>query len=83
MGSMERLYTLLEDFYATTMVNEGHRKAFLFDWFPSLHVLLNEIDTHRNCFKRERRFEELAESCEAAWVKCEKYYINADESPLL
>jgi hypothetical protein len=48
------------------MVNEGHRKAFLFDWFPSLHVLLNEIDTHRNCFKRERGFEELAESCEAA-----------------
>lgn len=80
---LERLYTLLEDFYATTMVNEGHRKTFMFDWFPSLHVLLNEIDTHRNCFKRERGFEELAESCEAAWAKCEKYYISADESPLL
>lgn len=80
---LERIYTLLEDFYATTMVNEGHRKAYLYDWFPSLHVLLNEINTQHESFKRERGYEELARSCEAAWAKCEKYYVSADESPLI
>lgn len=65
------------------MVNEGHRKAYLYDWFPSLHVLLNEINTQHESFKRERGYEELARSCEAAWAKCEKYYVSADESPLI
>ena len=80
---LKRIYGLLEDFYATTMVNEGHRKAFLYDWFPSLHVLLNEIDTQHQSFKRERGYEDLARSCEAAWAKCEKYYTSADESLLI
>lgn len=80
---LERIYTLLEDFYATTMVNEGHRKVFLHDWFPSLHVLLNEIDAQRNSFKKERGYEDLERSCEAAWTKCEKYYLSADDSPLI
>lgn len=65
------------------MVNEGHKKAFLYDWFPSLHVLLNEIDTQHHSFKRERGYEDLARCCEAAWAKCEKYYVSADESPLI
>lgn len=80
---LERTYTLLEDFYATTMVNEGQRKTFLHDWFPSLHVLFNDIDTQYESFKRERGYEDLARSCEAAWLKCEKYYIATDQSPLI
>lgn len=54
---LERIYTLLEDFYATTMVNEGHRRVYLYDWFPSLHVLLNGIDTQHKSFKREKGYE--------------------------
>jgi len=80
---LERIYALLEDFYATTMVNEGHRRAFLHDWFPSLHVLLNEIDTQHKSFERERGYEALAKSCAAAWAKCEKYYVGCDEAPLI
>lgn len=57
--------------------------SYLYDRFRSLHVVLNEINTEHEYFKRENGYEELARSCQSAWAKCEKYYVSADKSPLI
>jgi hypothetical protein len=64
------------------MASQG-QKTFLYDWFPTLNFLLEETDAWKQDFSGEASASYLAACCEAAWLKCEKYFKLADNTPIL
>lgn len=77
----ERLHTCLETFYAATMTTQGF-KPLLYDYFITLHTLLNELYNWRVLALDEMGDTELATAIHAAWLKVEKYYAAIDNTPV-
>lgn len=85
---LERLHSCLETFYAATLATEGN-KSFLYDWYPTMTFLLNEIDSWRQEFAAESQetsdqaSQYLSGCLEHSWAKCEKYVRLADDTPII
>ena len=76
-----KLKKALETYDAATMVNQGH-DAWLSDWFPSLHLAMNKIDSWKNQARELDGDERLAAAFTSSWNKIEKYYKLVDQTPI-
>lgn len=81
---LSRLHDCLNLFHVATLEIEGNG-AFFYDWFPQLSWLLDELDNWRVDFadeaSRDSTFAALSDAVSHAWLKCEKYYKLADDTP--
>jgi hypothetical protein len=59
--------------------------ALFYDWFPQLSWLLDELDNRRVDFadesSKDPTFGALSDAVQHAWLKREKYYKLADDTP--
>jgi hypothetical protein len=78
---IERLHTCLEEYFQATKQSEGHR-PLLCDWFMTLHHLFNLVDAWQQEAKDYLKDKRLEQSLKASWLKLEKYYKLADETPI-
>ena len=81
---LSRLQDCLNLFHVATLEIEGNG-AFFYDWFPQLSWLLDELDNWRVDFadeaSKDPTFGALSDAVQHAWLKCEKYYKLADDTP--
>ena len=81
---LSRLHDCLNLFHVATLEIEGNG-SFFYDWFPQLSWLLDELDNWRVDFadeaSKDPTFRTLSDAAQHAWLKCEKYYRLADDTP--
>lgn len=81
---LSRLHDCLNLFHVATLEIEGNG-SFFYDWFPQLSWLLDELDNWRVDFadeaSKDPTFGTLSDAAQHAWLKCEKYYKLADDTP--
>jgi hypothetical protein len=81
---LSRLQDCLNLFHVATLEIEGNGALF-YDWFPQLSWLLDELDNWRVDFadeaSKDPTFGALSDAAQHAWLKCEKYYKLADDTP--
>ncbi|GAB7336563.1 hypothetical protein MBLNU13_g09833t2 [Cladosporium sp. NU13] len=81
---LSRLHDCLNLFQVATLEIEGNG-SFFYDWFPQLSWLLDELDNWRVDFadeaSKDPTFKTLSDAAQHAWLKCEKYYKLADDTP--
>jgi hypothetical protein len=81
---LSRIQDCLNLFHVATLEIEGNG-AFFYDWFPQLSWLLDELDNWRADFadeaSKDPTFAMLSDAARHAWLKCEKYYKLADDTP--
>ena len=81
---LSRIQDCLNLFHVATLEIEGNG-TFFYDWFPQLSWLLDELDNWRADFadeaSKDPTFATLSDAARHAWLKCEKYYKLADDTP--
>lgn len=85
---LELLHSTLNSYYAATMCSQGNENHIGM-WFPTLdYVFSRTWDFYCNFRDLRIEYPDLPEyewlegAAYSAWLKCEKYYRQADESPV-